>query len=98
MEKGQTNNPNGRPKGVPDKRTVRVQEKLAELGCDPIEFLALTMMADPRLKELPDLNQRLAAAKELASYIAPKLKAVDHTGDVGSSVVEMLLSLKNDRS
>jgi hypothetical protein len=98
MEKGVTNNPLGRPKGIPDRRTVKVQEKLEELGCDPIELLAFIAMADARLKEVPDLNQRLAAAKELASYIAPKLKAIEHTGDVGSTVVDMLMNLKNDRS
>jgi hypothetical protein len=96
MEKGQTNNPNGRPKGVPDKRNLRVAERAAELGCDPIEFLCLVVKADvERLKEAPDLNQRITAAKELASYIAPKLKSVEHTGESVGSFFEKLLERRN---
>lgn len=91
MEKGQTNNLTGRPKGVPDKRTTRVQDELTRLNCNPIEFLALVVNADPRLKDIPDMNQRITAAKELASYIAPKLKSIEHTGD--NSAVEIMQSL-----
>lgn len=92
MMKGQTNNPAGRPKGIPDRRNLRVAERAEELGCDPIEFLCLVVNADiDKLKELPDLNQRIAAAKELASYIAPKLKAIEHTG--GADLTEIFTRL-----
>jgi hypothetical protein len=49
-----------------------LKEQLKDLGCDPIAILAemaLDEMAKPEL--------RLAAARELAQYVRPKLKAVD---------------------
>jgi hypothetical protein len=96
MEKGQTNNPGGRPKGRPDKRNLRVAERAADLGCDPIEFLCFVVLADvEKLKELPDLDQRIIAAKELASYIAPKLKSVEHTGEAIGSFFEKLLERRS---
>ena len=92
MEKGTTNNPAGRPKGLIDKRNLRVAERAEEMGCDPIEFLCLVVMADvARLKEAPDLNQRIACAKELATYIAPKLKAIELTGGEGSDLFAKFL-------
>lgn len=92
MVKGKTNNPNGRPPGLPDKRNLRVAERAAELGCDPIEFLCYVVNANiEKLKEAPDLDQRISAAKELASYIAPKLKAVEHSGGIEGA--DILISL-----
>jgi hypothetical protein len=37
--KGQTNNPNGRPKGVKDKRSLGAEAIAERLGCDPFEVL-----------------------------------------------------------
>jgi hypothetical protein len=48
-----------------------LRAKLDELNCDPIELLAT--LAKGAAKEETQFN----AAKELAQYIAPKLKAVD---------------------
>jgi len=55
-----------------------IREKLQEMGCDPIEILARIAMGkdiDGRIPELSDIKD---AAKELANYIAPKLKAIEH--------------------
>lgn len=62
----------GRPKGKPNKRTAEIQERLAELDCDPIEGMAM-IAADPNNTQ----ELKLAAYKELAQYVAPKRKAVD---------------------
>ena len=49
-----------------------MQERLAALGCDPIEGMARLAM-DPTND--PTLRGRMFA--ELAGYVAPKRKAVD---------------------
>lgn len=46
MEKGQTNNPNGRPKGIPNRRTQELFEKAEELGVNPFEILLLFAKGD----------------------------------------------------
>ena len=82
----------GRPVGSANKRTVEVQLQLEALECDPIMFLAMTMLnKTSKLKmkkgEQVPFKYRLEAAKELAHYIAPKRKAIDITSD-GTSLEE----------
>jgi hypothetical protein len=63
-----------------------VAEKLAALDCDPIEGMAQIAMdtANP-----PQLRARMYA--ELAAYVAPKRKAVEHSAaDDGPLVVELV--------
>jgi hypothetical protein len=62
----------GRSRGTPNKRTVEVAERLAALGCDPIEGMAHLAMdvANP-----PELRGRMFA--ELAGYVAPTRKATE---------------------
>ena len=64
----------GRKKGVPNKNKIEIREKLAKLGCDPIEGMAKIA------KEALEEGDRVLAGnmyKELAQYIEPKLKAVE---------------------
>jgi hypothetical protein len=46
LQKGQTNNPNGRPKGVPNKRTQDLIEIAEKLECNPFEILLLFAKGD----------------------------------------------------
>lgn len=81
----------GRVKGTPNKDTTKVLEIIEREKCDPIEFLCWVVNANvAKLKEAPELEQRIAAAKELASYIYPKRKAVEHS--VSDETVEKVLS------
>lgn len=68
----------GRKKGAPNKRSKEVMDKLVELDCDPIEGMA-------RIAEqaMNDGDMQLAGNmyKELAQYVAPKRKAVEHSTD-----------------
>jgi len=75
----------GRKVGTPNLRTVEVQKKLDELGCDPIEG-----MARIALDESVDLQIRAAMYKELAQYVAPKRKALEHSGD-GSAAIPIVV-------
>lgn len=72
----------GRKKGTPNKKTHELQAKLDELGCDPIEGMARIAM-DP---ENPvQLRGKMFA--ELAQYVIPKRKAIEHTGEFEHSYV-----------
>src|SRR3954452_17423899 len=69
----------GRPRGSRNKRSLAVEEKLAELGCDPITAMALLAMDNTIAIEL-----RIKLYCELAGYVAPKLKAIEQAGEVAA--------------
>jgi hypothetical protein len=71
----------GRQKGTPNKRTIAVAETLAALGCDPIK-----QMGKIALDERVEVSVRVQVLKELCQYVAPKRKAVEVTGEDGSSI------------
>lgn len=76
----------GRPKGSKNKRSLEIQERLDELGVDPIEGMAVIAM-DPTTS--PEL--KLSCYKELAQYVAPKRKAVDMNATMdGSFSIEVV--------
>jgi hypothetical protein len=62
----------GRRLGTPNKRTLELVERLAELGCDPIDGLAKIALADATSPEL-----KVRCYSELAQYVYPKRKSVD---------------------
>jgi hypothetical protein len=74
----------GRPKGALNKRTRDVIDKLAALDCDPIAGMALIAM-----DERNSIEVRARMFVELAQYVAPKRKAVEHSADAG--LLEALL-------
>jgi hypothetical protein len=77
-----------RTKGIPNKRTIAVTEKLEALDRDPIEGMARVAM-----DESQPIRLRAQMYKELAQYVAPKRKAVEVTGEDGGSVkTEMTIS------
>ena len=57
----------GRAKGTPNKKTEELAQRLADIGCDPVEGMATIAMdeANP-----PELRGRMYA--ELAQYLYPK--------------------------
>jgi hypothetical protein len=90
----------GRKAGTPNKRSLEVAEKLAEMGVDPIERLALiAAMAEEDAQavepdaRLPFIQLAKDCYKELAQYVAPKRKAVEHSGTVGISHEQALAAL-----
>lgn len=87
----------GRQKGTPNKKTADIEAKLEAIGCDPIELLARIANGEPLqaripgspehsepVEQWPTLEQRIAAGKELAQYVAPKRKAVEHSGHIAT--------------
>lgn len=73
----------GRKKGQTNKRTREIGEKLDELGCDPIEGMARIAQT---AMDSGDLALAGSMYKELAQYILPKRKAIEHTGEGGGPI------------
>ena len=70
----------GRKKGTPNKATESIKLKLENMGCDPVEAMAkIAMDAEAG----GDTDTALRAYKELAQYVAPKLRSVEITEDKG---------------
>ena len=70
-------------KGKPLKHTQEIADKLAALGCDPITGMA--EIAE-EARATGDLALAGQMYKELAQYIAPKRKAIEHSGPGGSDI------------
>lgn len=67
----------GRRKGTPNRVSQDIRDKLASLGCDPIEGMArIAMDADNPVQ----LRGKMFA--ELAQYVIPKRKAIEVTGGI----------------
>ena len=73
---------NGR-KGVPNKKSVEIADKLAALGCDPLQGMAEIAAIARREGDNALAGQMY---KELAQYVAPKRKAIEHTGDLSHQI------------
>ena len=75
LRKGQTNNPDGRPKGSPNKTTSRTREafnKLIEDNLDNMSiWLAEVAAEDPKAA--------LDVVAKLSEYIVPKLARTETT-------------------
>src|SRR5687768_1600394 len=69
----------GRTAGTPNKRTLDVIERLDQLGCDPIEGMAKIAL-DP----LNPVELRARMFSDLAQYVAPKRRAVEHAATDGT--------------
>ena len=80
----------GRLLGTPNKKTTEIQTMLAKMGCDPIQGMALLAMD---ASNTPELRGRMYA--ELAQYVAPKRKAVDHSRNEEQPIT-FNLSLRSD--
>lgn len=79
----------GRKPGVPNKQSIEIAEKLAALKCDPIEGMARIAMDEKSSAEL-----RGKMYSELAQYVAPKRKAVEHSAGAGAVLGMIVLPPK----
>ena len=69
----------GRAKGKKNKVSELVRDRLKELKCDPIEQLVIIAR---QAQENDDLQLAGAMYKELAAYVAPKLKSIELTESI----------------
>lgn len=77
----------GRQKGTPNKKTNAIQDRLEELGCDPIEGMVRIGVQAEGAGEYALAGTMY---KELAQYIAPKRKAVEISADSEDGEVEAI--------
>ena len=62
----------GHAAGVPNRKTALVERLLDEMKCNPVGIIAAIAMNPKTPAKL-----RFLCAKELAQYIAPRLKAIE---------------------
>jgi hypothetical protein len=94
----------GKQKGVPNKTSKSLIEKLNDLGMSEsldhpviwmfkvahglVEFdVSVDGVALGQVKA--DANQRIQCMKEVAKYVSPQLKAIEHSGDLAVQVTEI---------
>lgn len=71
----------GRKKGTPNKSTLTLLQKCEAKGIDVFEA-----MLDIAIEG--DLAVRFAALKEVAQYIYPKRKSLEHSGSIDPKMAE----------
>ena len=69
MKKGQTNNPNGRGKGTPNKVTTELRQWVSEWIDDNREQFKLDMMT-------VEPEKRLAMFEKMIQYVLPKQQQI----------------------
>ena len=72
----------GRLKGVPNKRTLELSQKISKLGLDPIEGLSRLLAEEGLSNDL-----RVKIYTELLPYLYPKRKAFDSDAGQKQAVV-----------
>lgn len=80
----------GRKPGAFNRHTLAVAEVMARLKCDPIEGMARLAMDTTNT---PELRGRMYS--ELAQYLHPKRKAIEHSG-IGGSPIEINVSATDE--
>ncbi|MBF0260090.1 MAG: hypothetical protein HQK62_14900 [Desulfamplus sp.] len=69
LSKGQTNNPNGRPKGTPNKITKELRETLKSIIANELETL-------PEQLSTLEPKDRIELIVKLMAYVLPKVDTV----------------------
>jgi len=89
-KKGETNNPNGRPAGVPNKATRDIKEAyrmLIEKNLDNLTgWLEKIAEKDP--------EKAIRIINDLSEYVIPKLARQEHTGDGGKDLFPAQITFK----
>jgi hypothetical protein len=67
----------GRPKGSRNKRTLELQQRVAQSGLTPLDYM-LSIVRDEKREDAI----RLEAAKSAAPYVHPRLNSIELKADV----------------
>ena len=82
-----------RPAGTPNKNK---QALIALLEARYPGYQPVVSMAEIANDMDNDLQMRFNAHKEVAQYIVPKLKAVEHTGNIDSTITKRKVEFVGD--
>lgn len=83
LKKGQTNNPNGRKKGVPNKVTRDIRESFKNLVENNLDNMTKWL----ERVALNEPEKALKIVADLSEYILPKLQRTELTGKDGSDLI-----------
>ena len=83
QRKGQTGNPNGRPKGTPNKVTADLRAKINEIVDKQVDLINDDL-------EALEPKERLMIVEKLLSYCLPKLQAQSFDIDLNTLSDEQL--------
>lgn len=78
----------GRPAGTPNKRKAHLLAQLRKLYPEYhpiIEMATIALEKDEEGNYKNDINLRAAMHKEIAQYVEPKRKAIEHSGEITTS-------------
>jgi len=101
--KGVTNNPSGRPVGIPNKTTMKAREAIA-LFVDGnahrlVEWLDEVAAGDPENNVKPNPAKAFELFQSVVEYHIPKLARTELTGKDGENLftsIEMVVVKPND--
>lgn len=85
MPRGGKRQGSGRKKGIPNRRTQELQDKVASSGLTPLDYMLGVLRDDEQTIERRDW-----AAKEAAPYIHAKLASVAAKHDVSDALADLL--------
>lgn len=85
LKKGQTNNPNGRPKGTPNKISAETRRFISEL----IHSSRTDIKKSLKALERDDSFKYLTIIERLMSYAIPKMQEIDVNAQVEAEYSEL---------
>lgn len=98
VKKGNTNNPHGRPKGVPNKTTQASREVLADIFNRLSDIIVEEYLESKKIKTLPP-NVLFDLYVRIIPYLIPKIEATqaEQIGGVSVQLSNLLASFSSTK-